>query len=258
MRSFFRSAAVVLLLAGGAACAPGFQAASYTSDETLFAAALAQFQAEKWDNAVTGFERLTLQLPARDTLLPQAHYYLGQAYRRRGDELLAAQSFVRLVESFPGDTLADDALYDAALSYQRLWRKPELDTQYGDAALETYRTLLNAYPNSPRRADAERGIGELLEKMGTKDLRTGEYYMRLRAYDSAIIYFLDVRERYPETDAARRAGLRLVEAYRRLNYREEAEETCARLRERHPADAGVRETCGAPPAAPAAADTTGG
>lgn len=240
--------AAALLLLGSAGCAAGFQAASYPSDEALFTAALAEYEAGEWGNAVVGFERLTLQLGARDTLLPRAHYYLGQAHRQRGEELLAAQSFVRLVEGFPSDTLADDALYDAALSYQRLWRKPELDTQYGDAALETYRTLLNAYPTSPRRADAERGIAELSEMFAQKDYRTAEQYLRIRAYDSAIIYLQDVRERFPETDTARKAGVRLVETYRRLNYREEAEETCNQLRTRHPADNEVRETCGAPPA----------
>lgn len=254
MRSSLRSLATACLLIGASGCATGFQTARYTSDEALFAAALAEYEKGEWGNAVTGFERLTLQLAARDSLLPRAHYYLGQAHRRRGEELLAAQSFVRLVEAFPGDTLADDALYDAGLSYQRLWRKPELDTQYGDAALETYRTLLNAYPESPRRADAERGIGELLEQLGTKDLLAGEYYLRLRAYDSAIIYFQDVRERYPETDAARRAGLRLVETYRRLKYQEEADETCTQLRTRHPADGEVRAACGLA----AAAGTAGG
>ncbi|HEX5581079.1 MAG TPA: outer membrane protein assembly factor BamD [Gemmatimonadaceae bacterium] len=250
----FRSVAAALLLLGSAACASGFQAARYTDNEALYTAALAEYERGEWDNAVAGFERLTLMLPARDTLLPRSHYYLGQAHRRRGEELLAAQSFVRLVEAFPNDTLADDALYDAALSYQRLWRKPELDPQYGEAAMETYRTLLSAYPNSPLRDETERGIRELQEMMATKDLRTGEYYLRLRAYDSAIIYFQDVQKEYPETDAARRAGLRLVDTYRRLYYREEVAETCATLRQRHPDDGGVRESCGQPPAA--AADST--
>ncbi|HEY0972766.1 MAG TPA: outer membrane protein assembly factor BamD [Gemmatimonadales bacterium] len=238
--------AAALILLGSAACASGFQVARYPNNEALYAAALAEYERGEWDNAVTGFERLTLALPARDSLLPSAHYYLGQSHRRRGEELLAAQSFVRLVEAFPNDTLADDALYDAALSYQRLWRKPELDPQYGEAAMETYRTLLSAYPGSPLRDEAEKGIRELQEMMATKDLLTGEYYLRLRAYDSAIIYFQDVREQYPETDAARRAGLKLVETYRRLNYREEVEEVCSTLRQRHPDDGGVRDSCRQP------------
>lgn len=231
-----------------AACAPSFRIASYPTSDSLFTAALAEYQRERWDNAIEGFEQLTIQLGARDSLLPASYYYLGMAHRRRGEELLAAQSFVRLVEAFPGDTLADDALFEAARSYQRLWRKPELDPQYGTAAIETFETLLNAYPQSPLVPRAQQGISALVEMLAQKDLRTAEQYLRIRAYDSAIIYLSDVRERYPETDTARRAGLYLVDVYRRLNYREEAEETCAQLRQRHPTDREVREACGAAPA----------
>ena len=235
-----------------AACSSGFQLQAYQTNESLFAASLAEFQRGRWENAIAGFERLTLQLPARDTLLPRAHWYLGVAHQRRDEDLLAAQSFVRLVEDFPADTLADDALFEAASAYQRIWRKPELDSQYGETAISTYQTLLSAFPDSPRRADAEREIGRLLEWMAQKDYDTGLYYQRRRAFDSAIIYFQDVVERYPDTPTARLSSLRLLEIYRRLNYREEAEEACAAMRTKYPSDAEVRSACGAGPAAPTA------
>jgi outer membrane protein assembly factor BamD len=235
-----------------AACSSGFELARYQTNETLFAASLAEFQRGRWENAIAGFERLTLQLPARDTLLPRAHWYLGAAHQRRDEDLLAAQSYVRLVEGFPADTLADDALFEAARAYQRIWRKPELDSQYGESAISTYETLLSAFPDSPRRAEAEREIRQLQEWMARKDYDTGVYYTRRRAFDSAIIYFQDVIQKYPETPTARLSSLRLLEVYRRLNYREEAEEVCAGLRTRYPSDAEVRSACGAGPAAPTA------
>ncbi len=235
-----------------AACAPTFQVAGYQTNEELYRASLTEFEQERWENAIAGFERLTLQLPARDTLLPRAHWYLGVAHQRRDEDLLAAQSFVRLVESFPADSLADDALFEAARSYKNIWRKPELDSQYGETAISTYQTLLSAFPTSPRRADAEREIAQLQEWMARKDYDTGVYYVRRRAYDSAIIYFQDVVERFPDTPSARLSSLKLLEVYRRLGYREEADQVCASMRTRYPSDAEVREACGAGPAAPAA------
>lgn len=248
-----RVAALVaaLLLGATMACASSFQLTRYPTNEALYSASLGAFQDGKWDNAVTGFERLTLQLPPRDTLLPRSHYYLAQAHRRRGEDLLAAQSFVRLVESFPGDTLADDALFEAAAAYHRMWRKPALDPQYGELAGETYRTFLAAYPESPLAPEAQRGLARVREWMAEKDYGTGAYYQRRRAYDSAIIYYRDVVSAYPETQAARRALFGLHDIYERLNYREEAQEVCTQLRTKFPADAEVRSTCGAaPPAAP--------
>ena len=49
---------------------------------------------------------------ARDTLLPRTYWYLAKSQQGRRDWLLAAQSFQRLVEGFPEDSLADDAQLD--------------------------------------------------------------------------------------------------------------------------------------------------
>ena len=43
----------------------------------------------------------------------------------------------RGLENFPGDSLADDALYEASRAYQSMWRKPELDKAYGESAIAT-------------------------------------------------------------------------------------------------------------------------
>lgn len=252
-----RAVGAVLVLSIAAACAASFQLDRYETNEALFTASREQFDGERWDNAVLGFEQLTLRLPARDTLLPRAHWYLGQAHLRRDEALLAAQSFVRLVENFPGDTLAADALYEAARAYQSMWRKPELDKSYGESAVATYQTLIAAYPQSPRVADAQREIAVLQDWMAQKDYIAASYYVRRRMYDSAIIFLQDVARLYPATPTARRASLDLVGVYRRIRYTEEAEAVCADLRTRYPGDAEVRETCGAGPTAPAAAPDSG-
>lgn len=252
-----RAVGAALALAVVAACASTFQVDRFETNETLFTASRTQFEAERWDNAVLGFEQLTLRLPARDTLLPRAHWFLGQAHLRRDESLLAAQSFVRLVENFPGDTLADDALYEAARAYQSMWRKPELDKAYGESAIATYQTLIAAYPQSPRVADAQREIAVLQDWLAQKDYLAAEYYIRRRAYDSAIIFLQDVARLYPGTPTARRATLDLLGVYRRLRYTEEADAVCTDLRTRYPADEEVRAACGAGPAAPTAPPDSG-
>jgi outer membrane protein assembly factor BamD len=230
------------------ACARGFEVRRFQGDsERLYRASLEEYRRRKWDNAVAGFERLTTELSARDTLLPLAYHYLANAHSRRNEHLLAAQSFGRLAESFPDDTLADDAIFGAARAYQRLWRKPSLDPQYGVQAIATYRTLLSSYPQSPLRDQATRRVAELEQWLATKDYNSGMHYFRRKAYDSAIIYFKDVVRGYPETPRARDAYLRLHQAYRRIRYTEDAREVCDTLRQRYPTDRDVRRTCGAPP-----------
>lgn len=233
------------------ACASGFRPAQYPTMEALFEASFSELQRRRWDNAVSGFERLTFMLPARHSLLAPSHFHLGEAYAGRRDHLLAAQSYLRVPELFPTDTLADEAIFRAAQSYARLWRRPDLDAQYGEIAVGTYNALLEQYPQTPHRAAAEREIGRLRQQLATKLYDTGIFYMRRRGYDPAIIYFNAVIEEYPDTPRAREALLRLVESYRRIGYQEEVRETCAVLHRQHPGDAETRTLCGPPPAAAA-------
>ena len=252
--SRFRASLLVACL-GVAACSQGFQTRKYTSTPALFVAAKAEFNKKKWDNAITGFERLTLDLSARDTLLPLAHYYLGQAHDKRGEHLLAAQSFNRLAESFSDDTLADDALFAAGESYAAMWRDPQLDPTYGDLAQSQYRLLGSLYPDSPLKPKADAAVLHIDELKASKDYETGQHYVRRRAFDSAIIYYKDVVRNYPATNKSRDAMLRIVEVYRRpeMNYKEEAKEMCTALIGAYPGDKDVAKLC--PPERAAATDS---
>jgi outer membrane protein assembly factor BamD len=238
-------AAIVVMLA---ACRPDFELKRFTQDTALFEASRRQLQQRNWDNAVAGFERLTIELPARDTLMPPSLFYLGKARQGKKEWLLAAQAFTRVTESFPDDTLADDALYEAGASYARLWRKPDLDAQYGETAIATLRMMQGMYPNSPLLDDAQREVDRLTNWLARKAYETGMFYMRRKAFDPAIIYFKDVLRLFPSAPTARDAALKLVAAYNEINYREEASEQCARLRQAYPGAADGREACGAAPA----------
>ena len=235
-----------------AACAKPFIPARISPSTALYEASLREYQREKWDNAILGFEKLTLDLPARDTLLSRSHWYLGMAHFRNKQFVLAGQSLQRLTEAFPDDSLADDALFEAGRAYRRLWRKPVLDPQYGQLALTTFRTLLALYPNTPRATDANAQIAELEQLFATKDYEVGMHYLRRRAYDSAIIYFQDVVATYPNAPRARDAYLRLAQAFTAIRYRDDAREVCATLRSKYPGDVDVREACGPAPTATAA------
>lgn len=240
-----------------AACRPEFQLKNFTTNEALYTASLREFQRHHWDNAVTGFEKLTTDLPPRDTLLPRSYWYLASAHERMDEHLLAAQSYNRLVETFPEDSLADDAALQAARAYRLLWRKPELDPTYGETALSSYNTLIGLYPNSPLVPTAQKEIGELENWFAIKDFDAGDYYFRRKAYDSSIIYFKDLLTKYGNAPKAFDGALRLVQAYKAIHYREDASELCTQLRQRFPKEGRVRDTCeGIPDVAVTKADST--
>jgi outer membrane assembly lipoprotein YfiO len=245
---------VVLLLAAtaAAACGRGFVLSRYPTPESLYAASLARFRAGKTADAILGFERVTLELPARDSLLPRAHWWLGEAHRRQKEWLLAAQSFERLYEGFPDDSLADDAMLATADAYAALWRRPDLTPEQGRQALDLYRLMQSVYPESPLRERALAGERKLFDWLAQKDLLVAQHYLRRRAYDSAILYLREVVENYPGAPSVRTALLLLHETYLRpeLRWVEDANEICATLRQNYPDDREVRARCPAPAPAP--------
>jgi len=244
------SLVLLLLFAATTACFRTFNVRNFPSSVALYRAGMAEYERGKYTNAIAAFERLTFDLPTRDTLLPRAHWWLGQARRMNDERLLAAQSFSRVAEQFPNDTLADDAMYMAGLSYREMWRRPTLDPQYGVLAQSQFRLVQGVFPDSPFADSAQRKLEELDEWFATKDFETGMHYVRRKAYDSALIYLRAVVTEYPNTDMARRAMLEMVRVFRLpvMNYQEDAEEICAALRGGFPTDPEVQAICRQPSA----------
>lgn len=239
---------IVSLLFVAAACKPPFNAGSFGSTEALYAAAMKEYNARRWDNAILAFERLTTELSPRDPRIAMAYYYLARSQEKHGDNLLAAKSYSRIYELLPQDTLADDALLASGIAYQRMWRRPQLDAEYGENAITQFQSLESLYPESPLVARADEQLKKLDEWFATKDFDTGYHYLKRKAYDSAIIYFKDVIKLHPNASKTREAYLRLHQAYEKINYKEDARDLCNEMRKAYPNDSEVRETCGPAPA----------
>jgi outer membrane protein assembly factor BamD len=242
---------MALALAAPLACKPAFDPKLFTSADKLYDAAVKEYKAHRYDNAVKAFDKLTLDLPARDPRLPLAFYYLAQSHARNGENLLAAATYNRLVDAFPQDTLVDDALFLSGKAYQNEWRKPQLDATYGNSALAAYQSLVTSYPDSPFAARAQNELNRLDEWFAEKDYDTGYLYLKRKAFDSAIIYFKDVIRLHPKAPKTRDAYLRLLESYRAIKYRDDARDLCDAMRKAYPNDRDVRKECGPAPSTPA-------
>jgi outer membrane protein assembly factor BamD len=242
---------LALLLAAPLACKPPFDPKIYPKTDKLFQVAMAEYMAGRYDNAAKAFEKLTLDLPARDPRAPLSFYYLAQSQSKRGESLLAAATYNRLIDAFPQDTLVDDALYLSGRAYQKEWRDPELDATYGNNAVTAYQSLLASYPDSPFAEPAKKELSKLDEWLAQKDYTTGYLYLKRKAYDSAILYFKDVIRLHPNAPKTKDAYLRLLESYRVIKYTEDARDLCDAMRKAYPNDRDVTKACGPAPATPA-------
>jgi outer membrane protein assembly factor BamD len=251
--AYRRLAVVGCLLALGCR---GFRVQDYPNSTDLYRESLRRLEAGKEEDAISGFEKLTLELPARDTLLPRAHFYLGRAHAKRKDWLLAGQAFTRMASEFPDDSLADDALLEAGNAYARIWDDPELDPTYGQSAIAVYTSLLDTYPNSALRSAAEQGVAKVRAQLAEKDFRNGEQYRRRAAPHSAIFYYRQVLNNYPDAPRVKDAYARMAEVYKKIGYVEDYRETCAAARPRFPADRDIRAVCAEAPVVADSATTS--
>ena len=211
--------------------------------DKLWSQAVHEVRHGKWSNAVKHLERSLLEFPPGDSRIPQAHLWLGEANFARGNNLEAAREFRKTSDDTPNDPLAPEALLRVGDSYADLWRRPELDPSYGQTALATYQELVNRYPGTDAAKRAQVRINDLQERFAYKEYKAALFYMRLKAFDSAILYLKDLVATYPRSTVAPDALIHLVQAYRTLGYKEDVQETCGYIRRFHSKAPGVGKAC---------------
>jgi len=229
------------------ACHHGAPVASKVDPESdpkqFLADARAAFRRGSFARALVGFRRLQFELGPGDTLLAEARYYAAECSFQTGDLTTAALAFQKVAEDFPTSEFAALALLRDGDANMRLWRRPDVDASSGQTALATYQELLGRYPGTDAAARAQVRIRQLNEWFAEKGYKTGMFYVRRRAFDSAIIYFKDIIATYPDTRLVPDALLRLVDTYRAIGYVEERKEACANLRRYYPQTAGLDSRC---------------
>jgi outer membrane protein assembly factor BamD len=197
----------------------------------------------KWSDALKYLDRALLEFPPGDPRSSQAQFWEAEAQFALGNQLQAARAFRKVSDDTPNDPLAPEALLRTGDVYADLWRKPELDPSYGQTALGTYQELLNRYPGTTAAKRAQQRIDDLQERFAYKEYKAALYYMRLKAYDSAILYLKDLVATYPRSSVAPDALLHLVQAYRTLGYKEDVQETCGYIHRFHPKAPGAGKAC---------------
>jgi len=209
----------------------------------LWQEALNDYSRGKWGDAAQKLERLALEIPPGDSLAVEARFRLAECYYAQKSQLQATREFRRVSDDTPNNPLAPEALLRAGDAFADLWHRPELDPSYGQSALATYQELINRYPNTPAALKAKQRIADLEESFAKKEYKAAQFYLRLKAYDSAILYLRDLVATYPRTSVIPEALVKLIEVYNRLGYREDAGETCGYLRRFHPGTPRTDEVC---------------
>src|SRR6266446_10244332 len=253
MQRMIGTLALAVALTGLAACHPRGRvprAAPVVEPAADLVRGLNLFRHGEFRRAQIIFQRVGFQLPPGSQELAEVRYYLAETWFEVGDYVQAASDFRKVSDEFSTTEYAPLALLRAGDANLRLWHRPELDPSYGETALAIYQELAGRFPDSEAAARARPHMRRLENEFAEKTYKTGIFYLRRRAWDSAIIYFKDVIANYPTTARAPDALLRLVDSYRAIGYKQELQETCEHLRRFYPQATGLARTC------PATADSS--
>jgi outer membrane protein assembly factor BamD len=231
---------VFVFLIIGTGCATRIPITERLEAEELFQHGLERLEARRWAAATEAFERFIFRFPGHP-LQQEARYHLAQGYFGRREFLSAANEYLRLANEHPTHRLAPDARFGACESYARLSPRPQLDQQYTIAAIDHCEAMVAYYPESEHAPRARQIVTEMIDKLAVKQLEVGEHYFRRRAFDSAILSYNDLLDRFPQASSAPRALLRLIQVYERLGYEPEEEAARQRLLRDYPGSEEARE-----------------
>ena len=242
-RIYTARAAAALALLALTACGPKQTPITELTPEDLWVRGVEEFNAEDWDEAIRYLERFSLAAGA-DPRVYQARYYVAQAHFRDEQYVTAASEFSRLAGDLGRADLADDSRFMACRAYEELSPRPQLDQEYTRAAIEHCASLIEYFPDTEHAAEGNAIIERMRNRLAEKVFQAGDWYYRRRAYDSALVYFGDLADRYPGTVWAPRALKRLVDIYGILEYAEERQQALERLRQEYPESPEARSGSG--------------
>ncbi len=225
-----RTVFLFLAAVGGCASTSPFQ--GLTPDQ-IYAYADEKYAEEEWQDAIAGYERLLATTPGYANAR-EARFKLATSFYRKGEHLSAVSEFVRILNRGGGDTLVARSALGVCNSYTARSPIPARDQTYTRQALTSCDEVVRDYGGTPEADSAGTIVVRLTEKLATKDLNTAEWYMKRSLIDSAINYFQDVVDSYPQTRQAPIALRRIYEAYTIIGYDDLAEQAREQLLRDYP------------------------
>ncbi len=175
----------------------------------------------KYLDAITEFTVITLKFSG-SPVVDDAQFYLAESHYMNEEYLIAVAEYQKLVNDYPESPYVPEAFYKVGMSFLNLSQRPELDQEYTLKSLRQFQNFIEAYPESQYREEAEKRILELRTKLARKQLLGGNVYRKMGIYDSAIIYYNILLEKYYDTPPAEKALFWKAECQYKLKLYEEA------------------------------------
>lgn len=146
----------------------------------------------------------------------EAQFNLGDTYKKaeRFDE--AIEAFQKVVDEYPSSPFAAKAKYESAYCAYRASLKPAYDSESTQKAIRAFQEFSKDEVGRDLVMEADDTVRRLKDKAAEKSLLSAQFYEKQKHYASAIIYYKDILEQYPESSFAELARKKIEELQKKV------------------------------------------
>lgn len=217
---------LVLFLSGCGSFGEQIDETKNWSPSKLYSEARDELNALNYDRAIDLLEKLESRYPF-GTYAQQAQMEIAYAYYRQGDQPQALAAVERFIKLHPDHPNVDYMYYlrglinfnDRVSIFDFLSRQDmtERDPKAAREAFDSFKLLVDRFPDSKYTPDARARLAYLVNAMGQYDVHVASYYYRRGAYLAAANRAQAVVKNYPNAPAVEEALFIMMESYNALN-----------------------------------------
>lgn len=160
------------------------------------------------DRAIEIYKKVVDNAPYGN-LADEAQFNMAEALKRseRYDEAITALQ--KLLDDYPTSRFVDRAQYELAFCAYKASLKPAYDAEPTDKAIKAFKEFSQSSKNDKLAEEAEKTIQRLKDRAAEKSMLTARFYESQKHYESAVIYYKDVLQRYPDSSFANEAKAKI-------------------------------------------------
>jgi outer membrane protein assembly factor BamD len=142
-------------------------------------------------------------------MAPLAQYGIGQALEKQGSIVSAVNAYQQVVDRYPNNDVAADAMYQIGYVYFQASRETGYDQTAAVRSQEAFEDFLVRYPNSSKVAQAQDNLKALQGRKSSDSYNIARFYDKQKNYKAAYVYYNEVLQQQPDSQEAQRAKDRM-------------------------------------------------
>ena len=191
--------------------------------KTRFDDGLSFFEEEKYVKASQQFN-IIVERASHTDLGDDALFFLAESYFLNQDYDLALVEFEKLVSRMGFSPYIEKSRWRICETLMLLSPNFYHDQDSSKKAISQIQEFLDDFPNSEYSKDADKLIKELRTRLAEKNMETGKLYVKLKAYDSAIVSYNIVVNEFYDTIFFDDANMAIIRCLSLQNKSDEAEQ----------------------------------